>query len=262
MIWTTRPRSEGAGRLAYWVDGQGPALVLIHGVGLRAEAWAGVVPHLAKHCAVYAVDMPGHGESPLDGATDLPEFVSRIAAFISALNQPVWVAGHSMGAMIALELAACLPDRITGVAALNAIYHRMPEAAQAVQARAGALDGQTVLSPEPTLARWFGDAPTGALAEACRGWLSTVDPKGYATAYRIFAHHDGPADDLLSGLHIPALFQTGQLDFNSTPAMSAAMASKAPMGVADCVDGAAHMMPMTHPDAVASVLLKTVGFAA
>lgn len=255
MTWTTRPRSEGAGRLAVWRDGAGPALVLIHGVGLRAEAWGGVVRLVAGSRTVHAVDMPGHGHSPLDGAANMSDFTDRIGSYVESLDAPVTLAGHSMGAMIALEVAGRMPDRITGVAALNAIYRRTPEAAKAVQARAGELDGVSIPSPDATLARWFGDATTNA-AVACRTWLTGVDPKGYATAYRIFAHQDGPSDDLLAQLPMPALFQTGPHDPNSTPAMSEAMGQLAPQGRADIVPRAAHMMPMTHATAVARALLQ------
>lgn len=260
MIWTTQPRSDAPGRLAVWRQGQGPALVLIHGVGLRAEAWAAVMPRLSQVFTVHALDMPGHGGSPLAGAGTLADFVDRVETFVRFLDRPAAIAGHSMGAMIATEVAGRLPSRTTGLAALNAIFQRQPDAAKAVQARAGALDGKTLPSPDPTLRRWFGDAPDGSssdAANACRGWLSTVDPEGYATAYRIFAQHDGPSATRLGELSVPALFQTGRHDPNSTPVMSEAMAMLAPKGIAITVEDAAHMMPMTHPDAVANALIQT-----
>ncbi|MCK0149823.1 alpha/beta fold hydrolase [Marivita sp. S6314] len=262
MTWTTRPRSEGAGKISFWRAGQGAPLVLIHGVGLRAEAWAAIGPMLDKDFTVYAVDMPGHGGSPLNNAVTLQEYVTRICDFVQALDAPVCIAGHSMGAMIALELAGQMPDRVLGVAALNAIYRRTPDAARAVQARANALNPADPSSPDATLERWFGAHPQGALAdsaEACRDWLTRVDPQGYAAAYRVFAHHDGPDNAVLRGLPMPALFQTGPGDLNSTPDMSRSMAALVPQGRAEIVPDAAHMMPMTHPDAVAQALLQTFG---
>ncbi|WP_299783734.1 alpha/beta hydrolase [uncultured Roseobacter sp.] len=257
MTWTTRQRSEGAGALAYCVEGRGPAVVLIHGVGLRAEAWNAVSPILAPDFTVYRIDMPGHGASPLGGAAKLSDYVARVLTFIHALDGPVCLAGHSMGAMIVVEVAAQAPEKVVAVAGLNAIYRRSAEAAAAVQSRAAALTHLTAPDPAPTLARWFGAAPSGATAEAaaaCRSWLTQVDPDGYATAYRIFARHDGPSEKRLRRLQMPALFQTGADDPNSTPDMSQAMAAKAPFGQALTVPGAAHMMPMTHPDAMAEAL--------
>ena len=63
MTWTTRPRSDLAG-LACIRAGDGPPVLLIHGVGLRAEAWGAVIDRLAERFAVHAIDLPGHGESP------------------------------------------------------------------------------------------------------------------------------------------------------------------------------------------------------
>ncbi|WP_299831062.1 alpha/beta fold hydrolase [uncultured Roseobacter sp.] len=257
MTWTTRPRSEGAGALAYCAEGRGPAVVLIHGVGLRAEAWNAVSKALAPDFTVYTLDMPGHGASPLAGAAQLNDYVARVLTFIHTLDAPIYFAGHSMGAMIAVEVAAQAPEKVAAVAGLNAIYRRSAEAAAAVQSRAAALMHLTAPDPAPTLARWFGAAPSGATVEAaaaCRAWLMEVDPDGYAAAYGVFARHDGPSEDRLQRLQMPTLFQTGADDPNSTPEMSQVMAAKAPFGQGMIVAGAAHMMPMTHPEAVAEAL--------
>ena len=260
MTWTTRPRSEGAGSLSYWRSGNGPPLVLIHGVGLQAEAWSAIAPVLAQHFTVFAVDMPGHGHSPLEAASGLSDYTERFLAFAEAQAEPVAVAGHSMGAMIALDMAVQAPDRVQSVAALNAIYRRTAEAAAAVQARAAGLTASRIADPGGTLMRWFGPSPIGSdvsAAAACRVWLTDVSPAGYAAAYSVFSHFDGPDDDVLRALVPNALFQTGAHDPNSTPQMSQAMAGLAPHGQAVIVEDAAHMMPMTHPSAVSNALLST-----
>ena len=250
MTWTTRPRSR-TGRTAYIRAGSGPRLVLIHGVGLRAEAWAGQLPDLAGSFEVLAPDLAGHGES--DGFTERPslqEFGGRLSGL---LDRDIVLVGHSMGAMIALDLAIRNPDAVRGVVALNAIYRRSAAAGEAVRQRAGRLDGTQVPDPEPTLTRWFGDRASPE-RDACAGWLRSVDPAGYRHAYSVFASEDGPSDADLRSLNCPALFMTGAEEPNSTPAMSEAMAGLAPDGRCEVLDGAAHMMPMTHADAVTVAL--------
>ena len=264
MIWTTRPRCDGPGGLSYWQSGTGPALVLIHGVGLRAEAWAGLAAALAQHFTLHGVDLPGHGQSRLGAATSLADYSRALGGFIETFSTPVLVAGHSMGAMIALDLAARMPERIAGVAALNAIYRRDGVAAEAVRARAAALDGIRQADPAATLARWFGEVPSqqdAAAAEACETWLRAADPAGYAAAYGVFASEDGPEDAALAALPMPALFMTGAGDRNSTPDMSRAMAGLAPRGQARIIADAGHMMPMTHGGPVAAALLAAFGNA-
>lgn len=250
MTWTTRPRSD-FGNLAAIRSGEGRPLVLLHGVGLRAEAWAVQIESLSQNWSVIAPDLPGHGESPiLLGQPVLRDYVDQVAL---AIGEPVCIAGHSMGAMIALDLAIRYPDKVRCVAALNAIYRRTVEAASAVQRRAAGLDGVHAADPSGPLARWFGDV-TSPEALACEGWLTNVAPAGYKAAYNVFAREDGPADAGLTSLEPPALFATGTAEPNSTPAMSHAMAALVPDGRAIFLEGAAHMMPMTHPEAVNKML--------
>ncbi|MEL6959884.1 MAG: alpha/beta hydrolase [Pseudomonadota bacterium] len=251
MTWTTRPRFR-RGPLATIEAGEGRSVVLIHGVGLRAEAFSAQANALASVARVMSIDLPGHGESPAQPADSLADYTDVVAQ--------VWperciVIGHSMGAVIALDLALRYPKVIAGIVALNAIFERSSEASVAVQARANALDGVTPADPTVTLTRWFGDAPSPE-REACARWLTDVDPAAYKSAYTAFAHHDGPDRAALSSLDIPTLFITGEDEPNSTPAMSRTMADLARQGTARIVAGAAHMMPMTHPGEVNAHLLS------
>ncbi len=249
-MWSDRPRTD-FGALRAIRCGSGPRLLLLHGVGLRAEAWNAQIDALSADFDIVAPDMPGHGETPpLPDAATLAAYTAPI---LDALEGPTWVAGHSMGAMMALDLAVRAPSRVRGVAALNAIYRRSPEASAAVRARAEALDPGASADPQPTLARWFGRTRSAA-SGACLRWLTAVDPAGYRDAYRVFAAEDGPEAGALAALGCPALFCTGADEPNSTPAMSEAMADLAPAGRVLIVPGAAHMMPMTHPDAVTAAL--------
>ncbi len=254
MTWTTRPRSE-VGPLRAITSGAGPTVLMIHGVGLRAEAWNAQIDALSDPFHVVAVDMPGHGQSPLPARDlGLQDYTDTIAA---GLDAPALVIGHSMGAMIALDMALRHPHLVQGVAALNAIFQRDAAAETAVRVRADSLDGQTRADPSGPLTRWFGAAASPE-RDACAAWLTEVDPAGYRMAYTVFAHENGPDASALAALTCPTLFLTGREEPNSTPAMSQAMADLAPKGRAEIVGHAAHMMPMTH---VAQVKGALRGFA-
>ncbi|MFT6913876.1 MAG: pimeloyl-ACP methyl ester carboxylesterase [Motiliproteus sp.] len=261
MTLTTQRRYKSANGLAYIQTGSGAPLVLVHGVGLRAEAWLNQVPLLSQQHSVYAIDMPGHGNSDLLDQEDagLDEYVDAIAAWITTeIREPVIMIGHSMGSMIALNLAMRYPALCAGVAALNSVYRRTPEAAQAVQQRARDMlkipEFDQVTTP---VLRWFRQDPQGVekqMAELCAGWLLTAPTTGYARAYQIFSRNDGPQDAALTALKIPIIFITGECDSNSSGQMSERMAALCPYGRYAVIADSRHMLPMTHPEDVNPLL--------
>ncbi|MEW2917003.1 alpha/beta hydrolase [Ruegeria sp. ANG10] len=254
MTWTTRPRSK-FGDLAAIDVGEGPLVVLLHGVGLRAEAWGGQIePLVSAGYRVVCPDMLGHGESAFAAPSGLNSYAAPIAAL---LNEPAVLIGHSMGALIATHTAASGNRNVKGVAALNAIFKRSDAAQQSVLSRARALDAQRLNDASVTLHRWFAE-DTSAERDACAQWLQEVDPRAYKAAYSVFAESDGPTEEQLAEITCSALFVTGADEPNSTPNMSRQMASLAPKGRAEIIPDAAHMMPMTHAAEVNAVLLPFV----
>ena len=248
------PRRK-AGGIAWREAGLGPPVLLIHGVGLNADAWEPQILALSARRRVIAVDMPGHGQSdPMPEGAGLDGYVTAIADLIDELGlSPVPVVGHSMGALIALGLALDHPSLVAALVALNAVYCRDPVARSAVEVRAAQLTGGAFEVAGP-IARWYPDDPHGALARRTADWLHGVDPKGYAAAYRVFATADHAHEGRLGELACPALFLTGVSDPNSTPAMSERMAREAPHGSTVALPGARHMMHLTHPAEINSTI--------
>ncbi|MDQ0419473.1 pimeloyl-ACP methyl ester carboxylesterase [Peteryoungia aggregata LMG 23059] len=255
-MFTIPPRSRTASGTAYAAIGRGEPLVLIHGVGMKLEAWTPQMQALSDRFEVIAADLPGHGESlPLPAGAGLGAFVARFVTFIEELGQgPVSVAGHSMGALIAGGLAAEASQRISRVALLNGVHRRDEAAREAVTERAaeimtGAFDR------EAPLRRWFGDGGEHEAAYALsRQLLAEVDQQGYATAYGAFATGDTVYADCWPQVRCPALFLTGEGDLNSTPEMACAMAAAAADGRAVVIAGHRHMVNLTAPDAVNAAL--------
>ena len=266
MSWTNlrtepAPRQKTGG-IAWREAGRGLPVLLIHGVGLNADAWEPQIVTLSARRRVIAVDMPGHGQSDLlpDGA-ELNAYVTAMADLIDALGiSPVPVVGHSMGALIALGLALDHPSMIAALVALNAIYCRDPLARSAVEVRAAQLTGGAFEVAGP-IARWYPDDPNGPLARRTGDWLHAVDPKGYAAAYRVFATSDHVHEGRLGELVCRALFITGVSDPNSTPAMSARMAREAPYGRTVALPGARHMMHLTHPAEITNTIAAFIDAA-
>ncbi|MBI1173449.1 alpha/beta fold hydrolase [bacterium] len=254
MISRTLRLSDGRAVRALQA-GAGETLVLIHGVGMRAEAWAPQIAALAGGYRVIAVDMAGHGQSdplprnPLTAGPRLPDYVAWAARVLDALGAgPVNLAGHSMGALVAGGLAIERPDLIRRVALLNSVHRRSTEARAAVLARAAEIARGTS-DIEAPLARWFGPQDAVVRAEVA-GWLASVDAEGYATAYRAFAEGDAVYADRFGEIRCPMLVLTGAEDANSSPMMARDMAAAAPLGQAEVIAGHRHMVNLTAPEAV------------
>jgi pimeloyl-ACP methyl ester carboxylesterase len=101
--WET-PRA--AAGLAYSRTGDGEPVVLLHGQGLSRRSWTPVIRRLAAERDVIAVDLPGHGESPLRPDRDSPAGMALgVASLLDQLGlDSVHVAGNSLGGWVALEL--------------------------------------------------------------------------------------------------------------------------------------------------------------
>lgn len=89
-------------------------LILIHGTGSRWQPFRPILPALADKYHVYALDLRGHGQSShTPGAYRLVDYTSDIHEFISfQVREPVVVYGHSLGALIGINLAAHQPQQI------------------------------------------------------------------------------------------------------------------------------------------------------
>ena len=101
-------------RLRWFEAGRGRNVALLHGFGGSASNWTLVAPVLAGRYRVLVPELPGHGgSSALPGpAETLDPYADRIA---SLLDTPAIVIGHSLGAVVALRLAARRPEVAAGL---------------------------------------------------------------------------------------------------------------------------------------------------
>jgi pimeloyl-ACP methyl ester carboxylesterase len=108
-------------RLRYIKTGSGPALVLLHTLGTQLDLFAKVVPDLARHFTVYALDYPGHGYSDIPKADyDAAFFTEVVEGFLERLDlRDVTLAGVSIGGSIVLIVAARRSPRVARVVAIN-----------------------------------------------------------------------------------------------------------------------------------------------
>jgi pyruvate dehydrogenase E2 component (dihydrolipoyllysine-residue acetyltransferase) len=108
-----------AGPLRVLAQGEGDeVLVLLHGFGGDAENWRFNLEGLAEGRRVLALDLPGHGSSTKDvGAGDVGALVAAVTSVLDARNvERAHLGGHSVGALVAAELALGAPDRVASLA--------------------------------------------------------------------------------------------------------------------------------------------------
>lgn len=105
-------RSRDGTRIAFAVEGDGPALVLVHGTGDTRQRWAPVSGELRERFRLYAMDRRGHGESGDTAPYALEREFEDVAAVVAAAaadsprGAPVHLLGHSFGGICALEAVA------------------------------------------------------------------------------------------------------------------------------------------------------------
>ena len=98
-------------RMRYFVGGEGPPLVLVHGLGGAASNWNELAPALARRHRLLVPDLPGHGgSSALPSVSGLGAFADRVAVVAEREGMlPAAVVGHSLGGAIALRWALRRP---------------------------------------------------------------------------------------------------------------------------------------------------------
>ena len=104
-------------RMRYFVGGEGPALILLHGLSGAASNWFELARRFTPSHRLLIPDLPGHGGSaPLPAAPNLDAFADRVRALAEREGMlPAALVGHSMGGVVALRLALRHPADVTAI---------------------------------------------------------------------------------------------------------------------------------------------------
>jgi pimeloyl-ACP methyl ester carboxylesterase len=96
-------------------------VVFVHGAANDHSVFALQSRYFAYHgCNVYAVDLPGHGNSPGEALPSVESLADWLIMFLNAADaKEATLIGHSLGSLAVLETAARRPDRVAGIALLG-----------------------------------------------------------------------------------------------------------------------------------------------
>lgn len=255
--------------------GGGPRPVLaLHCSLAHGGAWTGVAARL-EGCRLLAPDLPGHGQSPdWSGPGDYHTAATRaVLPLLVGLAQdgPADVLGHSLGATIALRLALERPELVRSLMLVEPVLFaaaRTAEApehaawlAQTATYRAALADGDRARAADLFQALW-GAAPLQALPPRQRAYI--ID------RIHLIAAQDGAlsadtggllAWQRLEGLGLPVLLVEGSRSPPIIGAIHAELARRLPMAQRVTIDGAGHMLPLTHPGPLARALGEHLALA-
>ncbi|WP_420406195.1 alpha/beta fold hydrolase [Nisaea sp.] len=260
---------EVAGREAFAAtggrpfDGARPTLLMLHGAGMDHTVWSLQSRYFAHHgFSVLAIDLPGHGRSAGPVPETVPAFADWcVAALDAAGARDVVVMGHSMGALVALEVTARLGARAKALALLGSV----PEM-KVHPDLLGAARGSDHAALETMVGWGVGRRAQIGGHRAPGSWVSgasmrLLEAGDYAVLATDLAACDAYAGALETAakLSCPTLLLCGA-DDKMTPAKLARPLADA---LADCttavLPGAGHMMMIEQPDETLDVLADFFG---
>ncbi|MDP8951804.1 MAG: alpha/beta fold hydrolase [Actinomycetota bacterium] len=259
----------------YLAEGEGPPLILLHGVGDNALVWDWVIPALARTHRVYAPDLPGSGGSARPRGDDYSpaSFGRFLAAFLDALGvERAAVVGNSLGGLVGLRLALTDPDRVTALVliagaglgrgvspALRSLAlpgygglavawgKRPPGAVQRALGRAALLFG----SPRRIPVKWLKEQyKLARLPGFLEGQLATVRAQVGLRGQREILL------DRLSSLRVPTLVVWGERDRVLPPDQAREAISRIPDGSLELIPDCGHLPQVERPDHVAQILVR------
>jgi 3-oxoadipate enol-lactonase len=204
-------------RMAVETDGEGEAVLMIHGLGGTSNVWTPVLPALAGHRTVRP-DLPGSGRSHrVEGPLSIERFVQAMQRVCAALQlQRVHVTAHSLGTIVGFHLAATAPRLVRSLALFGPLLCPPDAARPALRARGEQArgDGEAGMQAiADALVQGSTSAETRmrrpVAVAAVRELLMRQCPEGYARTCEALA--DARAADVRS-IACPTLLVTGDED--------------------------------------------------
>ncbi len=246
-----------------------PAL-MVHCFLGHSGMWAGLVGAMAPPLDALALDMPGHGRAPAWGdPTGSGDYQADVTAQLAALHEaraglgaPLLI-GHSFGATVALRHALERPGSVRGLVLFEPVFfaaaagepefaaHQRGEAAL----RAAFTEGDMEAAAHAFM-QINGDAPDwDSLPEKQRARFTAQMPLIAASRPGVFDDSGGQlAPGRMEGFSLPVLLITGARSPAIFRAISRALAARLGRAEWHSLQGAGHMVPITHAKECALVI--------
>lgn len=246
--------------------GQGRPLLLIHSAGMGAAQWRAIIKVLGREYRCLAPNLRGYGRSspwPSGRPAEVSAEIALLETVADEAGAPLALAGHSMGAWLALELARRRPRHYGSLALIEPVLLGALRAPgeEAPLAEVGTMiEGvlaafardDTAAAMERFTDYWYGAGAWAAIPLAQRMPIFARAGKMRADVEAVWA--DRTAVSSFAGVNQPTLVLSAE---NTTPAarrMAELVAGALPRARRGTIPGAGHMAPITHAAALAEML--------
>lgn len=237
---------------------------LVHGAGMDQSVWTLQGRYLAFHgWDAYAVDLPGHGRSRgQEVLADIGAMADWLGAIVAqGEGGPAALIGHSMGSLVALELAARRPELVsrlclTGAAAAMPVHPALLELAAAHDPKAVELMVDWAFGRRGHMGG--NPVPGGWMMGSARSLLLRGDPAVLSSDLAACnAYGAGAAS--AAAVRCPTLVLTGEEDRMTPPKAARKLASLLPDARLAILPGAGHMAMLEAPEATLDALKTFLG---
>jgi pimeloyl-ACP methyl ester carboxylesterase len=260
--YLARPDQNGvtSGNIAYDIQGTGPLVLLVPGMGDLRSAYRFLTPKLvAAGYTVATTDLRGHGDSDTTFSSHgTDDTASDIEALVRELGEPAVIVGNSMAAGSAVIVAAQHPDLVRGLVLVGPFVRPPASSAFAL------LFFRLLMARPWVTAAWNAYLPTlyaGAkptdFAEYRKAVVASLGRPGYARAFSLTTRADHThASESLAAVTAPALVVMGEKDPDFTsPQAEAEWIANTLHGTAVMVPEAGHYPQSQQPEMVSSAVL-------
>jgi pimeloyl-ACP methyl ester carboxylesterase len=266
-------------------DGR-PTLHWAHATGFHGRLYRPLLDELAGDCNVLAWDMRGHGASA--GAADIATFrgwetyYQDLTAWLESLDEPVWLAGHSIGATTSIMAAARRPDKVLGLILAEPVImdrwqgsqlwlakllrqsHRFSLAAGAARRRrvfgshTAALEnfrgrGGFRTWPEP----WLEAYVRYGLVESGDQVRLACTPEWESATFAHTEHNPWPG---IRRLQCPMIALASEKASTFSPGARRLLRARLPSAEVNVVPGTTHFLPMERPETVRDAVRRAMSW--